>query len=260
MSVARNSNFQDISGFSAPPNDALKIGTVGWDGDNDVVDIGTDTNDGRTLVKVTLFEGRDPFIPSKPGVAAGRKIYCQVGWPNFQIPPRGYAVLVGFPDGNMEPQGAGCIIFTFGKSPTKRFAEDRVNLNYGDKHLVIEAASVTITDGKKNAITVGVPKGGDADVGLGFFTAQFSGGQIGKAGVGFWGASDGDAKAVLQLTPDQVSIVLKDAGQISLKPLKTLISGTTVDLTGTVIAGVGPAAIPVALSPLSPSASLFTRS
>ena len=44
-------------------------GTVGWDEDDAHADLGTATNDGNTLVKVTLFRGRDPSTTPKPGAS-----------------------------------------------------------------------------------------------------------------------------------------------------------------------------------------------
>lgn len=243
--IARNSNWQDQHGHDEIPQITCASGTVGWKGQAEIVEFGALDNDGRTLVRVTLHHGRDPYVASQPGEAAGLEVLAQVGWPFFIVPPRGAGVVVAFPDGNIQGQGAGCIVFVYGKSPLKRFEENRVNLNFGDKHVVIEGKSVTLKDENKFAISIGAgPKGGDPAIY--FFTPAGTGGSIGNEAIGLWVASGGTATSRMQLAVNSADLMVKDGGFINIEgeDATLMAQGVAHVLGASTFLGPAPTTIP----------------
>lgn len=223
MIDSRSSHAEDLFSMATGPGTAsgmtIKRGMAGWASEADVADMGDGSAgaDGRTLARVTLFEGRNPNVKPTPGIAEGDEILAQVGWPFFVIPPKGMMVLVAFPGGAVEEHGGGAIIFVYDNSPKKRFSKDRANINFGAMHLVIEAKSITLKDESKHAIVVGAPPAG-GDPGIGFFTpGGGSGGRIEPASVAFWAADGGKAVALLQLSTNQAALTHKDGGFVKIK-------------------------------------------
>lgn len=78
---------------------SLAWGTVGWD-DEDVFYEHNDTpGDGNTLVRVTLFRGRDLTKPlDQTGRAQGQRILAKLASGVTHLPDRNTRVLVGMPD------------------------------------------------------------------------------------------------------------------------------------------------------------------
>jgi hypothetical protein len=88
-------------------------GTAGWTTDGGKhFDLGdsTPTESGRTLVRVTLFRGRDPTEPLDKTQAQGQELLCQLGGGLLLAPPRGTPVLVAIPESHGDQAGAAVII------------------------------------------------------------------------------------------------------------------------------------------------------
>lgn len=101
---ARQANEDDS--WTRPPADtgSIEMGTVGW-GDQDIhYDAGTASNDGVTLIKVTLFRGRDPKQEHTPGLGQGAQILARNS-AGENIPSKGTQVIVARPAGF---DGPGC--------------------------------------------------------------------------------------------------------------------------------------------------------
>lgn len=140
-------NERDLLGASSMPDGSmahavLEWGTVGWDDDNEQTSFGAGTDDGMTLVKVTLYRGRRPGTgrPLQPGLAAGLPVIAHVDARLFQALAAGARVIVGFPGGDIRTPGNGMILGVAAKSPTGGFdastmmlqVPDGSTLNIGD--------------------------------------------------------------------------------------------------------------------------------
>lgn len=96
----------------------LLLGSVGWDDADDCTFLGEDENDGYTLVRVQLFEGRDITKPINPKRAQGHKIICHISSLNgLRIPPKDTRVYVACPKGMENVPGGGVIIAAVEKLP-----------------------------------------------------------------------------------------------------------------------------------------------
>lgn len=192
---------------------SIERGTVGWS-TGEHADLGTDDNDGHTLVHVTLFTGHDPTRPRVEGRAQGKRILCQLGGGVFDVPPEGTPVVVAVPAGMAAIPGGPVIIATVRKNPTAQYAEDRSVIDYGpNKHLVLKAKSVTICDYSSPArfITVGESVNGGPP-GITAMSETGSGWTIQESAVGMFSASGGEATSMLQLGPDEASLIQKSSG------------------------------------------------
>lgn len=109
------------AGFFRDPVDpdafgGIYDGTVGWDDEDDHFDTDESPDDQLrdiTLVKVTLFEGRnadtDGALPTD-GLAHGLKILARLNGPVTNIPPKGSQVHVSIPARRIRVPGAPVII------------------------------------------------------------------------------------------------------------------------------------------------------
>lgn len=193
---------------------SIEMGTVGWDDGDDFIDQGGEANDGNTLVKVTLFRGRDQAEPLKKGVAQGHKVVCQISCLHgFIIPQKGQRVIVAIPAGMGGTPGAATIIGLLALSPTQQFGAKRVMQDYGpDTHVLIRAKSVTLqsyADPHPQYIAVGTPASGGAP-GIYLCDETGSGATVQSGVLGLFatdGASSPTATAFVQLKDGEVSIV-----------------------------------------------------
>lgn len=144
----------------------IQIGSVGWEGESEFAYLGSGDNDGYTLVRVQLFEGRDHTQPLNPSRAQGHKIICQISSGLYRVPKMDTRVYVAVPKGMDHVPGAPVIIAAVEKSPTTQFAKDRVVMDFGDDvHVVIKGKSVSIQDPEFRFVSVGTPRsGGDPGV------------------------------------------------------------------------------------------------
>ena len=142
----------------------LVRGTIGWAGDTEVVDLGSSSNDGNTLVKVTLYDGADPGLSSVPYVAPaddsppdapppayvanGHQTLAAITLPHWLVPRFGTRVLVAVFPG--EGDGSAVIVAATGPSPLKQFSETTAKQDYSGYDLVIRAKSVCLRDDDGN--------------------------------------------------------------------------------------------------------------
>lgn len=198
----------------------LAWGTVGWDGDPDVLDgLGKDHDDGMTFVKVTLNAGAPQGKrTADDGAANGIQVRVQPAGPGWYVPPKGTRVMVGFPDGDVRTPGNGGILGVFGVSPSKRFGRKKVVLDYGDCDVVITGKSVSLvadgnaageTDaGKRHVVSVS-PDGGAQVVsgGCGVFVmgTNKAGDALGEVQIKAIDAN-GNLKSSLVLAQDSVGL------------------------------------------------------
>lgn len=118
------------------------MGTIGWADEDEHVFPGTDANDGFTLVRVTLYEGRSFNDASDPSVAQGHQILCNVGSGVYRMPAKGTRCFVIIPKGLEQQPGAGVITQTVERSPSEQFAENRITTDYGPDHDYVIQAGV----------------------------------------------------------------------------------------------------------------------
>lgn len=127
-------------------------GVCGWDGDKTQADVvikgdGTDAVTGRSLVKVTLFEGRDRTKRPVAGQAQGQKIKCQLLWPLTVVPPLGMQVVLLCVGGKRGTPGCWVILGGVAAASVDQFDGDRGRLDVGpDIFLTIAAKGVTTKD------------------------------------------------------------------------------------------------------------------
>lgn len=168
-----NVNHNDLGLGPTPMPMGIQWCTAGWtseagNGAADHADVGSTTNDGTTLVKITSYSGRTPGTPTTPGQAQGHQYLAQLLGPVFRIPMKGERVLVAFPTGMETNPGAAVIIGTLGGgSETKRnFApgDTAITASGGGSAALIVKANGKVTllatsdntsDGKAIALTVG---------------------------------------------------------------------------------------------------------
>lgn len=106
--------------FAPPEQSTLKWGSIGWDDEDDYMYLGEeDEDDGHTLVRVQLFDGRDHTQPLKDR-AQGHKIICHINsLAGMRVPPKDTRVLVAIPPGMENTPGGGMIIGAAEKLPRK---------------------------------------------------------------------------------------------------------------------------------------------
>ena len=120
-----------------PPAVFVEYATIGWDGQDDVLDQGTsgqDDDDGPSFVRITLYRGKPIGVKVQHGVAQGSKVIAHLLGPIFYVPPKNQRVLIAWPDGE---SGVPVILGTVGFSPTAQFKRDRVVIDFGPDHDVV---------------------------------------------------------------------------------------------------------------------------
>lgn len=233
---------------------SVELGTVGWDDEELWYETGTGDNDGHTLVRVQLYAGKDPGVRPKAGVALGRKLLCQIADGVFRIPAKGTRCYVILPAGYEDVPGAGVIVATVSKNPD-RLAEDRAVLDYGDVHLVIKAKSASLQSYDNEFISVGTPRSGGTS-GLIFQAADGTGGVIQNGVVGWFVASSGDAKTLLQMTTSGIDCCVKGGGMWRLDGSFYTLGSTFTAACGKVYLGLAPTpSTPVLVGPSAGSSA-----
>jgi hypothetical protein len=208
--VAENTNEHDLFRGDEEPL-VFEPGTVGWHDVDEHVDLGSSDNDGNTLVRVTLFRGRDTSTPPKNGVAQGHQVLAQLGSGFFRVPPKGTRVMVGFPSAFATTPGAAVIVSTLERSPDAQFSATKAKIDVGpDQDLVLKARSITITDYDDRFLHLG-PDGVMLQDEAGNGVVMMNGAIL------IFVADGGDAKTLIQLTKDELGLLQKDTGFIKLK-------------------------------------------
>lgn len=197
---------QDLGASDDGGSSTIEHGTVGWAGDPQVFDQqGSDSNDGYTLLKVTLFKGHPTGEPMAPGVvpsANGYRILVRLSWPLWALPLAGNQCVVAFPAGLIQTPGAGILIAVPMKSPVKQFSATTSKLDLTGYDLVIKARSISLRDDDNNLISIS-PEGGvrfTDKTGSGVF---ISGGEI----IAQTQASSGKVMCAMTLTQDTASML-----------------------------------------------------
>lgn len=137
-------------------NGQIELAQVGHFGVDQHFDLGTADNGGVTMVRVTLYRGRDPTVPHDPDNAQGHEVLAFVSAPLWFIPPKGARVIV------MRPAGYGgwYITSVIGPNPSIQFNDKRAILDFGpDMSVTIKAKSVTLSDYHNRFAHIG-PDGG----------------------------------------------------------------------------------------------------
>lgn len=219
------------------PELAIELGTVGWFGDDDHADLGTEDNDGTSLVKVTLYRGQQPYDQMEPGQARGHRVLARVMGPAFYVPPVGTEVVVAFPGGFGLTPGAAIILGTLGRTPSIQFGKQKAKLDVGpDQDLVLKGRSVTMAmynpenpNLVEDFLSIS-PEGGIQAVdrkGFGFVIKDES------VVIFAPDPDDGDAKTIVRLTKSELMLANKDAGGnqccIVLKDQEVCMAGLVVN-------------------------------
>lgn len=206
----------DSDAIPRQPTPLIEAGTIGWEGDSDVAELGSADNDGTTLVKVQLYRGIDPLQePSADGSAQGHKILARLsGFPFWAIPPKGMQCFVAFPAGFATTPGVGVIIALPGANPFVQFSASRAKIDVGrDQDLVIKGRSVTLVmhnpddpNGQEDFISIS-PEGG-----LQMGSRDGLGVVIKDGTINLFVPDGDDAKSVLRLSKSAIELVNKDSG------------------------------------------------
>lgn len=225
------------------PAFTVERGTVGWADASDHHDLGSDDNDGTTLVRVTIFRGsRATGKSPQDGVANGLQVLAQVSGPFWAVPPPGQAVLVAFPGGDIETPGNGIIMCWLGKSPSVQFKYGRAVVDVGDQDLIVKGKSVTLSDRQAPAqfIQVGPPPQGGAS-GITACDSQ-GGGFTVQAGVAamFSGDGAGHAPTLVQVTTTSFEVWQKDGGCLMVKGGNASMIAPNCYVRGNVFLGKAP--------------------
>lgn len=207
-------------------------GVVGWEHADEHHDLGTDSNDGHSFVRVTLFKGKE-LSPEEAndGNAHGAEILCKVMGPLYWVPPKGTPVLVAAPDGEWGAPGSAVILGSIGPSPGIQFKGTKPKLDFGpDQDLVIKAKTLTLSDYNDNFIFLG-------PVGIKIQNKDGSGGLISGSDVQWWAASGSppDCKAILSLKSSSIKLMLKEQGYVTIDSTGTVVFGKAASLYGNIV-------------------------
>lgn len=221
--------------FHKEASPQIMQGSIGWEDEEEYAFLGTDENDGHTLVRVQLFEGRDHTKPLNPKRAQGHKIICHLsGLLGHRVPPKDTRCMVACAPGMDNVPGGGIIIATVEKSNPDQFQKDRAVLDYGDQHVIIKGKSVTIQDQENRFIAVGTPRSG-GDPGLTFQDADGTGGMIQQGAVCWFAAAGGETKSLLFLSEGKAQILVKDQGFLSIDSSQALLQHKVAWVNGSVV-------------------------
>lgn len=241
---ARVAEDQDINPHRAPMPQSFYRGTIGWKSNDEHHDLGTDSNDGHTFVRVTLHSGLNKNNTEQPegGVSEGLQVLCQVMGPLHWIPQKGTAVMVAFPEGNISAPGAGVIIGSIGKSPGIQFDHLKPKLDFGpDQTFTVKAGQIILSTYNDDYIALG------SAFGIKIGNKEGTGGQIKGTKIIFYSAFLGDAKSVLEIDIDKISIVQKESGFITLEEEHLRTHAQTYTFIGSPMVLLG--AVPSSLTP-----------
>lgn len=239
MAKAFTANENDL--FGPEDEQQILMGTVGHEGIDEDSEIITDgIYAGTTIVNVTLYKGRDPATEIKPGVAQGYRIKCQVMGPLHHVPETGTRVMIAIPHGMTTSPGAGVILGTLGKTPSTQFSKTRTVFDFGDQNVIFRGKSVTIQNNTSPAIYVSV---GDltGPQGITIVNDKGCGVRIENKTVGLFASDAGDAKSLVQIEHNAISIGQKSCGMFMFKDGQaSLLSNGPLFLIGKqVMLGIG---------------------
>ncbi len=210
----------------------IVMGTIGWEGEAEYCFFGDDHDDGHTLVRVQLYDGRDITKPLNPKRAQGHKILCHLSSTVLRVPKPDTRVFVAIAQGMEHVTAAGVIFATVEKSNNTTLGIDRAVLDYGDDvHVVIKGKSVSIQSSENEFISVGTPKAGGKS-GLTFQAKDGSGGVIQEGVVAWFVADGGETQTMFQMDVTSVACFKNDGGYWTCGPNAFLCYGPQCNITG----------------------------
>lgn len=241
-------NLAELMARGSDGHSQILMGSIGWEDEDEYFFLGTDSNDGHTLVRVQLFEGRDITAePLNPNRAQGHKLICHLSGGLFHIPKKDTRVFVAVPDGMDHVPGAGVIFATIEKSPVDQFAGDRSVLDFGDdRHVVIKGKSVSIQSPDNEFISVGTPRSGGKS-GLTLQAKDGSGGVIQEGCVAWFVAEGGTAKTIIQMTPEKIECTSTAGGYWKIDKDFYCLGSSAFVVGGAVYLGKAPTVLNMAL-------------
>jgi len=155
--------------------------------------------------------------------------------------------MVGLPTAFATTPGAAFIVCTCERSPDAQFGEGKAKIDVGpDQELILKGKAVTITDYDDRFLHVG-PDGV-------MLQDEHGNGVVMKNGaIMIYVADGGDAKTVVQMTKDELSLLQKDTGFLKLK-------GATATIFANQSASVvaGNVSLGAAASPATPALTGMT--
>jgi hypothetical protein len=187
----------------------IALGRVGWEGSASHFEKGNPYGvpaERMTLVRVTLSGSLS---------VRGQRVLCRLsGLVGTRIPKPNTPVLIATPFEMSDGVGVGVIIATLENDP-ERLEDDRRVLDFPGEHVIIRGKSVTIESEDSEFVAVGTPRsGGTSGVTI---QAKDGSGAIWQVGVAsMFVAKDGDAKSVLQMTPERAELIQKASGFMRL--------------------------------------------
>lgn len=262
--VTKTINDRELDGSGGNPygnSPQILRGIVGWKDVNSHSAKGKESNDGHTLIRVTLNAGAHSSTKTEDGTPIGYQVLCQPLGPLYWIPPKGTHVLVAFPDGDFEAPGAGYILGSTGGTPLIQFGKKSPKMDFGpDQTLTIKAKQIVLSTYDDSHIAVG------SSFGIMISNKEGSGFQMDGTKISLYSAFLGEANSILSMDTDKVSLVLKNHGFLNIENSKAVVhsNGHTSILGGMVFLGRPDSASPAlpALIGLSgpagiPSPSVF---
>lgn len=230
---------QEILPTTTAPLPVVARGIVGWKDADEHADLGkSTTNDGHTLVRVTLHRGAPPVKKTDEKAANGIQILCKVGGPFYWIPAKGTPVIVLFPDGDTTSPGSGVIACSDGPSPDIQFSKTGAKLDLGPNQTFhIKAKRITLSDYSNRYITLG------DEPGIKFSSPDGTGGCIQNGNIQWYAQSGGNVVSILELTSGYINILHNTSTSIGIHmngTTITTIATTLWECGGMVLLGKGP--------------------
>jgi hypothetical protein len=205
--VTRGAREHD--GERLPDTGSIEMGTVGWDDGGKHYEL--DPDSGVTLIKVTLFRGRDPDAEGqkKDKRARGQQIKCQISGPLLYIPADGTMVHVSMPAGYWQVPGAGMITAVAVKAPAVQFGtndgKDAV-LDFGpDRRVIIKAGKGVILSDYENRYLAVSPQ-----TGIKCGDAHANGFALKNDKWLFYTTADGEMNTCFQLAKSAIKLLIND--------------------------------------------------
>jgi len=242
-------SFNPSELFRAPPQPGqIQEGVVGYPGTNEIVELGNEAGDGKTLVRVTMQFNASKSSPTEEGFPTGARILARLGTRIGDIPPRKTRVLVAFPGRgplgipDFESPGAGVIIAVIADDPEPRyFGREKVVFDFRGRDVVIMGNSVSLMsleqrDGRTVGHVMSVSQEGGAQLvsdGSGVFAFN---GEVNVKTVD----AKGNLRTAVVLTHDELGLINTDDVFITAKGGQlSLIAGKYIGITSSSI-GLGP--------------------
>lgn len=236
---------------------SVVLGTIGWDNAESPFDLGSEENDGFTLIRVQLFAGRDQSKDrDTSGSAQGYRLLCTVAdhVQMFGPPRKGDRCYVLLPAGHEQTPGAGLVVAIVSRAPTTQYGANRGKIDLGaDRDFVIKARSVTLTTHDNKQISLS-PEGGVQifdETGGGI---QFKSGAVYSVATKYnlVVQSSGTVKAVMKMTDSEASMLGGDCMLKMKSGQCTVNGGKFVANTTLCLIGIGATAANFAITTVPP--------